>query len=138
MRSQTPPSVTPQPVALEKVQNDLERWRRSRRRRSPIPEGLWKAAVEVARQCGLTRTARILRLDYNGLKHRLDQSDPLQVCNPTSASAFMELLPALPTVIADCLLELEDGRGTRLKIQLKGAGSQEVLSIGRGLWSLSA
>jgi hypothetical protein len=138
MRTQASASASAHSTLLEKVRLDLEHWRRTRRQRSPIPKALWKTAVEVAAQCGLTRTARILRLDFNGLKHRLALSDLPKVSKPTSSSAFMELLPVLPTTIPDCLVELEDGRGTRLKIQLKGAGSQEVLSISRGLWSLSA
>ena len=138
MKTQAFPSVSTHSTSLEKVRLDLEHWRRTRRQRSPIPEALWKSAAEVAAQCGLTRTARILRLDYNGLKHRLALTDSPKVSKPTSSTAFMELLPVLPTAIPDCLVELEDGRGTRLKIQLKGAGSQEVLSISRGLWSLSA
>jgi len=72
------------------------------------------------------------------LKRRLALSDSPRESKPTSSAAFMELFPVLPTAIADCLVELEDGSGRRLKIQLKGTGSQEVLNISRGLWSLSA
>jgi len=54
---------------LERVQHRFELWRRTRKRCSPIPEILWGSAVELAREHGLHRTARALRLNYYSLKN---------------------------------------------------------------------
>jgi hypothetical protein len=55
---------------FERVQHRFDLWRKTRKRCSPIPETLWSSAVELAREHGLHRTARALRLNYYSLKKR--------------------------------------------------------------------
>jgi hypothetical protein len=43
-------------------------------RRSPLPEEMWTAAVELARRHGLYRTARALPIDYANLRKRLKRA----------------------------------------------------------------
>ena len=62
-------------LRLEKVRERFARWRQARAPRARIPERLWSAAVERARECGLNRTARALHLDYYSLKKRLASGD---------------------------------------------------------------
>ena len=50
----------------------MEEWRSSHILRRRLPEELWEAAVGVARQEGVYRTARALRLDYTNLKRRIE------------------------------------------------------------------
>jgi len=50
------------PCKLEGVRRRIERWRRTRKARSPDPDSLWAAAVEMANVYGTNRTARALRL----------------------------------------------------------------------------
>ncbi len=55
---------------VERVRRRFERWRRTRKQRSRIPEGLWHAAVQVAGSYGVNKTARALGLDYYELRNR--------------------------------------------------------------------
>jgi hypothetical protein len=48
---------------LASVRRELERWRRDPGRRRCISAALWEAAAELAREHGVSRTARELRLD---------------------------------------------------------------------------
>ena len=108
----------------------FERWRSRSDRRRAIPEPLWRAAAELAREHGVSKTSRELRLDYYALARRVSP-DP----SPVAAGRFVEVaLPALggpPTG----RLELEDGRGVRLRIELTGAAVNGLESIARALWS---
>ena len=52
------------PHNMRKAYQRFERWRSARTARLPIPERLWAAAVELARQHGVSRTAQALRLEY--------------------------------------------------------------------------
>jgi len=63
----------PLPAWLEAVQRRFERWRRTRKVRSRIPEPLWAAAVRAAGQYGIHRTAKALRVNYYGLKKRVER-----------------------------------------------------------------
>ena len=66
-RKGTPPI----PEAIVQLQQQLDQFRSTRPRRTKLPESLWQAAVELARQHGVYAVAHPLRLDYMGLKKRL-------------------------------------------------------------------
>ena len=46
------------PARLAGVRRQIERWRRTRKVRSQIPEPLWASAVEVANTYGIHRAAK--------------------------------------------------------------------------------
>ena len=56
------------PNNMRKVYRRFQRWRSSHAGRLPIPEPLWTAAAEVAREQGVFPTAKALRLEYGKLK----------------------------------------------------------------------
>ena len=62
---------TPIPEAIAQLQRQLDQFRSTQPRRTKLPESLWQAAVELARQHGIYPVAHPLRLDYMGLKKRL-------------------------------------------------------------------
>ena len=69
-------SVPAHPSPLARVLRRFERWRRTRHRRSPIPDALWVLALDAARVHGLHQTARTLRLNHTALKQRLHAGRP--------------------------------------------------------------
>jgi len=79
------------PEAITQLQGQLDQFRSSQPRRTPLPESLWQAAVELARQHGVYAVASPLRLDYTRLKQRLNgaPSPSRQATKP----AFVELIP---------------------------------------------
>ena len=56
---------------MQQVRARIERWRQTRAKRSPMPEALWEAAVELARSEGLHPVARGLQVSYQSLKARV-------------------------------------------------------------------
>jgi hypothetical protein len=60
------------PGRLEAIRRRFERWRRTRKGRSRIPEPLWAAAAKAAGTYGVHRTAKALGLDYYLLKERVE------------------------------------------------------------------
>jgi len=56
------------PPGMRKVYGRLKRWRSKQTRRVPIPEPLWTAAAELAREHGINATAKVLHLEYGKLK----------------------------------------------------------------------
>ena len=59
---------TPIPEPIAQLQRQLDQFRSTQPRRTKLPESLWQAAVELARQHGVYPVAHPLRLDYMGLK----------------------------------------------------------------------
>lgn len=76
---------------------------------------MWAAAAEMAREHGLHCTAKVLRLDYVRLKKHLGHNQT----TPLAETRFLELLPQPSTQPAECVVEVESGRG-RMRVAMKG------------------
>ena len=62
------------PDGMRAVHGRFARWRNSHTGRLPIPEPLWAAAAEVAKEHGVFRTAKVLSLEYGKLKRLTTES----------------------------------------------------------------
>lgn len=125
-------------VQLDRVRQRLERWRRTRENPSRIPERLWTAAVRLAGSHGLNKTARALRLDYYDLKKRLDSAArPAPVGNDRVPS-FVELVPASPPALPECLVELEGPSGAKMRIHLKGTAAPDLAALISMFWGVES
>ena len=128
-------------AACSGVQRKLRHWRQRHRRGARLPEELWRAAAELAGAHGLSRTARALRLDYYSLQKRAAAAARLGVRpsaarSDTRAPEFVELLPGgMPTSPAsrpECLIEVEEPDGAKLRIHLQGGEFPDVAALTRG------
>jgi len=103
-------------LGLERAKVGFATWREARRGAERIPDGLWDEAVRAARRHGIHRVSRELGLDYNHLKRRCGGVTANRAYATASAPAFVELEgPAAAEGLA-CLVELEKGNGTRMRI----------------------
>ena len=59
------------PHNMRRLYRRFARWRSAHTGRLPIPERLWTAATELAREHGVFPTAKALRLEYGKLKRHL-------------------------------------------------------------------
>jgi len=119
------------PVGMRRICRHFERWRNGHQGRLPIPEALWAAAADVAREHGVFRTAKVLHLEYSKLK-RMVESTAAAPGAPSQTPTFLELLPQ-PVSPAECLIELEGPRG-KMRIQWKGATAPDLAGLSRVLW----
>jgi hypothetical protein len=117
------------PAKVEQVREQLERWRRTRPKRSPIPEAIWGEAACLARECGVSVVSKVLRLNYPDLKRRAQTAAisgfPTMISPPT----FVELAcgPALSP--APCVVEMEHPAGVKMKISLSQPGSVDLAAL---------
>lgn len=102
---------------LKQLQGQLFTWRRKQSGRTRLPEGVWNAATELARNQGPSAVARTLRLDYYKLRQRLAQT-PLAVATPP---AFVELRVAEVSAggAAESWVELSDGTAARMTLRVR-------------------
>jgi hypothetical protein len=124
------------PREMQKVCRRFDRWRKSHVGRAPIPERLWRAAVEAANQHGVCRTAQVLRLDYYKLRrlaHPANSSKEAAV-PATSGSPFVELVAPVPAATGqlECVIEVEGPRG-KLRIQWRGSAAPDLAGLSRSL-----
>jgi hypothetical protein len=58
---------------LEQLRRRFDEFRHTQPLRSRLPEPLWTTAAELATRYGVHPTARALRLDYTGLRRRVEK-----------------------------------------------------------------
>jgi hypothetical protein len=120
-------STAPIPEAIAQLQRQLEQFRSSQPGRTKLPESIWQAAVELARQYGIYAVAHPLRLDYTRLKQRLSgiAGGPRKGNNP----GFIELIGRTPAVLPECVIEFESASGSKMRIQWKAAVPPDWASL---------
>ena len=124
-------STPPIPEAIVQLQQQLDQFRSTRPRRTKLPESLWQAAVELARQHGVYAVAHPLRLDYMGLKKRLGgvaKGTPI-LRRKATKPAFVELTALQATPLQECMIEFESLRGGKMRIQCKASGPSDCVSL---------
>jgi len=124
------------PARLEGIQRRFERWRRTRKIPSRIPEPLWAAAVKIASTYGMSRTAHTLRVNYNALKKRIDEAAAAPGGPEKNAvTTFLELAPPTRVGSCDCTLELENASGAKMRIHLQGDETPDLAALSRSFWN---
>lgn len=116
------------PEPIVQLQRQLDQFRSAQPHRAKIPEGMWQAAVELARQHGLYAVAHPLRLDYVGLKRRLEGAAKVEKKKKGASPRFVELFAAHPAA-AECVIEFESKNGGKMRIQWKGSGAPDWSSL---------
>ena len=103
------------PVAIERVRAQFESWRAQKRKGERIPEPLWQAAEEAARKYGIHPVSHAVRLEYAHLKRRVRGAEP---CGEGAGreAQFIELEEGVAGEGVGCIVELEKGNGTRMRI----------------------
>ena len=125
------------PAQLDRVRRMFEHWRAIRKGRLRIPDALWASAARVAAKWGISRTAGVLRVNSNRLKKHLRTR---ATAAPDRAEAedkagFVELTPIALNGSCECLLELEDGDGAKMRVRLRGPGMPDLAAITRSFWN---
>jgi|AmaraimetFIIA100_FD_contig_31_12637337_length_834_multi_6_in_0_out_0_1 hypothetical protein len=122
---------SPAALDMEEVRQQLEQFRSSHRPRCHIPASLWARAAELVRRHGLYATARTLHLDYTRLKKLAEPSnhEPKTAELPELVEMIGPTLPRIP----EWTIEMEGGRG-RMRIQVKGAATAELITLSQRLW----
>ena len=110
---------TPIPEPVAQLQRQLEQFRSTQPGRTKLPESLWQAAVELARQHGVDRVAHPLRLDCTRLKKRLSGSPTIR--RKATKPAFVELVAPSCAQLEECVIEFESSGGSKMRIQWKAA-----------------
>ncbi len=135
MRSRTTNAL---PTSLEALRRRFERWRRLRKAKSRIPDALWTSAVQAAGRYGLHRTTQALRLDYYALKKRVEDAATDNEPGREAATTFLELPVPVSGGVSECVVELENPGGAKMRLHLKGGAVPDVTALARSFWGVEA
>lgn len=121
-------STAPIPEAIAQLQREFDQFRSTRPRRTKLPEPLWQAAVELAREHGIYSVAHPLRLDYMGLKKRIGGIPTIR-SSSTKAATFVELTAPQATAQHECAIDFECPSGSKMRIQWKASAPLDWTSL---------
>ena len=124
---------------LEGLLDQIEGWRRMRPRPRAMPEPLWSEAAALARELGVYRVSRALRLNFDTLKRRAKHSGTRAVQRQLVARAapishshsFVEVtgLAGLSAAAGQTVVEVVASDGARLSIRIPCASTDVVAWI---------
>ena len=119
---------------VEALRLRFEEFRNRHEKRTRFPEELWRAAAELAGKRGINAVTRALRLDANSLKKWMVQGAGAQATRQrdierANKPAFVELLATAPGAGSTCVVEVESPKGGKLRLEWKGASSNELTQL---------
>jgi hypothetical protein len=122
--------------SLAQIEERFSGWREGRKPGERIPAALWAAAVGMAKEHGVYRISRQLHLDYRGLRQRLERAGGV-VRGGKPEARFVELCAApVPNAagLRECVVELENGRGAKMRVELNAAGLAGLAHLCSAFW----
>ena len=119
------------PQDLKTACQRFEAWRRTRIGRSRIPAELWDLAVSLAERHGNSRVSKTLRLSYRDLQRHAARTDP--TVQPP-ASSFVELDLGRSFPLPECVIELQEPKGSKITIRLSGSNSLDVIALSKAFF----
>jgi hypothetical protein len=100
-----------------------------------IPHELWRIAAAAARVHGVDLTAARLQVDVARLKRWLGVlGEAGGAAAPVSPPAFVELPPLDIGAAGECMLEIEEPSGRKLRMVWKGPATTQAMELGQRLW----
>ena len=133
--SSAPPATSAS--ALEEVKQQFKIWRKTKTGRERIPASLWQAAAEVFEigDHSLHRISKTLHLNQTALKQYVQQQCPRVIRvkhEETPSFIALELDSSLP--VSECIIEMEDTAGAKMRMCLRGNTDPNILEICKLFW----
>jgi hypothetical protein len=127
----------PQPRDVEAVLSRIEHWRRTRRKRAAMPRELWAEAAALAKEHGISRVSRALRVHYGSLKRRVEQGVGDGRDGEQRSGGFVEvsmagLIPRPAT--ASTVVKLSRADGAEATVELGAGESVDIVGLAEALW----
>lgn len=125
---------------LLRLKRQFDQWRAARRAGERIPSELWSGAVAAAGEHGAYRVAVDLHLDYAVLKRRAALargSTSVAELAPRFVELFAPAARGTPAgaARAQCVVELDNARGAKMRVELDGQGLAGLSVLCSAFWS---
>ncbi len=137
MRSPSPEAVS----ALKEVQQQFQLWRKTKTGRERIPASLWQAAADVfyIGEHSLHRISKTLNLNQTALKQHVESHlpSPIEVepdATSEASPSFIAFELDPPSAVSECIIEMEDRTGVKMRMCLRGKTDPSILGICQSFW----
>ena len=119
-----------QSESIEDIQEKFKQWRLSRiNPRERIPAPLWQSAAILAKDHSVNSVAKALRLNGQDLKKQVAKYCGEHQAKAQAPSGFIELTCEAPVSAAECIIELADQKGIKMRISLRGNQNLDIFGL---------
>ena len=126
------------PAGMKQARSSIERWRKTREKRTAMPEELWSAAVALAKTHGVYKTSNALTVSFEALQKRVGQSPKKRNDGDVRSTDFVELDGTQLVGSSGTVVELSRGDGTKLTIRMPAGEDLDVAGLAATFWSRGA
>ncbi len=120
---------------LEAVRYQFATWRENKKnRREAIPEELWESAKKLTKNYSINEVSKCLRLNFSDLKKRVFGKN-YQAVSKKKPAPFIELPSEKLFTQSECIIEMEDKNGCRMKMCFRGDTNFDLLELGKSFWT---
>ncbi len=133
--SSAPPTTSAS--TLEEVKQQFKIWRKTKIGRERIPASLWQAAAEVFKigDHSLHRISKTLHLNQTALKKYVQQQLPRTIkVKSEETPSFIAFELDSPLLVSECVIEMEDTTGAKMRMCLRGNTDPSILEICKSFW----
>lgn len=125
-------------LTLEGVRRRFDKWRKTKKTRSRIPEELWDAAVALCEQRSPSKVSQALRLNSNYLKKQIAARQLSEPPSVVEATSFIEVSLPAPSNGSECVVEMENHHGDRMKIYFADKQSANLVALSHAFLGVRA
>ncbi len=126
------------PAGMKPVRNRIERWRKTREKRTAMPEELWSAAVALAKTHGVYKTSNALTVSFEALQKRVGQSPKKRNDGGARSAGFVELGGTQLAGSSGTVVEISRADGSKLTIRMPAGEDLDVAGLAATFWSCGA
>ena len=125
---------------LSQLKRQFDQWRAGRKVGQRIPVQLWAGAVAAAVEHGAYRVSAELHLDYAVLRRRAALAGgkaPAAELAPRFVELFASGGPTRAAVASppQCVVELQNARGAKMRVELSGNALSGLSSLCSAFWA---
>ena len=117
---------------IKAIRIRIDHWRKTRSKRTHMPEDLWQASVALAKRHGAWRVSQALGVRFEGLKSRMERPATLREPHDLGSS-FVDVTSVLgrsrSEAAAAATLELSRADGATLSLRFADPASIDLPSL---------
>lgn len=101
-----------------------------------ISQDLWKQAIALYPKFSIGNISTTLSLSYTDLKKRVENKigkHSSSLNDPVAALMAFDFSSACSSV-SECVVEMEDGNGAKMRLCFKGKTDFDLLELGKSFW----
>ena len=124
-------------LTLGEVKEQFKLWRKTRKSPKPIPRELWDAAAKLSETYSINQISKALCLNHTSLKERVHKIKDISI-QEVHPPSFVELNFEHSPLVSECIVEMEDRAGAKMRMCFKGKMDFDLLELGKAFWRKGA